>query len=238
MTTPIQDLKKDLYQLEDQKEAEKFKRFFKTSQNEYAYNDKFLGIKSKKLQELAKKYINLSLDELSVIIKSPFHEERKLALTILISKYKKSKSKSDIYNFYIENIKHVNNWDLVDMSAPYLLGNYLFKRDKSLLHKFAKNKSLWIRRISIISTLYFIKQNEFTHTLSICKILLNDKEDLIHKAIGWMLREVGEHNLKEEERFLIENYSKIPRTALRYAIEKFEKNKRLDFLKNKLDLYS
>jgi len=157
-----------------------------------------------------------------------------LALFILVSRYKKSKQeteKKELVDFYLKNRNYVNNWDLVDCSAPYITGNYFFEKDKTLLYGFAKSKNLWEKRIAVISTFWFIKNNSFNDSLKIAEILLNDKHDLIHKAVGWMLREIGNRDRNVEKKFLDKHVTKMPRTMLRYAIEKFPEKERLYYLK-------
>ena len=170
------------------------------------------------------------------LLSSKIHEERMLALLIVIKKFTSGDetSKTKIYQFYMRNIKYINNWDLVDLSAPHIVGAYLIKRSKKELHGLATSNNLWERRIAIIATFYFIKSNQFSETIKISKMLLADKEDLIHKAVGWMLREVGKRDMKTEEEFLKTHYKKMPRTMLRYAIEKFPEDKRQQYLKGKI----
>jgi 3-methyladenine DNA glycosylase AlkD len=170
---------------------------------------------------------------LKSLLNSKIHEERLIAAFILVDQYKRGdeKKKKIIFNFYLKNRKGINNWDLVDLSAPKIVGAYLIDREKDLLYKFANSKDLWEKRISIISTQAFIREHFFEDTLNISKILLNDKHDLIHKAVGWMLREVGNRDMETEEEFLKKFYKKMPRTMLRYAIEKFPEQKRINYLK-------
>jgi 3-methyladenine DNA glycosylase AlkD len=207
--------------------------FFKTGKGEYGEGDIFIGVKVPETRSVAKQYLAISLKEVLKLIKSPIHEERLLALVILAEKFKRAASENDkknIFNAYIKNTKFINNWDLVDLSAPCIVGPYLENKDRGLLYEFAKSTDLWKRRIAIISTFHFIRDHEFDDTLKISEIFLNDKEDLIHKAVGWMLREVGKRDLKTEEAFLRKHYKKMPRTMLRYAIERFEESKRKTFL--------
>ena len=226
-------IKKDLNKLGTKKRAEASAWFFKTGKGEYGEGDVFLGITVPEQRKIAKKYFNLSLNNLKILISSKIHEYRLISLFILINKYKKSdnKDKKKIFNFYLKNTKCINNWDLVDISAPNIVGDYLLSKDKKILYKLAKSKNLWERRISIISTFRFIRENQFKDTLKISEILLNDEHDLIHKAVGWMLREIGKRDQKIEEKFLKKYYKTMPRTMLRYAIEKFEENKRKSYLK-------
>ena len=226
----LNNLKQGLEKLANKEKAVILQRFFKTRKGEYGYGDLFLGITVPEQRRIAKRYSHLSLDDLQNLLSSKIHEYRLVALMILIEKYKKE-DKKEIINFYLRNTKNINNWDLVDLSSHKILGDYLLNKDKNLLYNLAKSNDLWEKRISIISTACFIKNNKFEDTLRISEILLNDKHDLIHKAVGWMLREVGKRNLKIEEDFLKKYYKKMPRTMLRYAIEKFNKNKREFYLR-------
>jgi 3-methyladenine DNA glycosylase AlkD len=211
-------------------------RFFKTGKGEYGEGDKFLGIRVPVLRKLAGKYREIAIDEVSHLLKSQFHEERLLALFMLIDIFKvaREKDKKKIYTLYLDSTKFINNWDLVDCSAEHIVGAYLQAIDKKLLYNLAKSSSLWKRRISIMSTFHFIKHNKFTDTLKIAKILLHDEEDLIHKAVGWMLREIGKRDSEVEERFLNKHYKSMPRTMLRYAIEKFPEEKRKSYLRGEI----
>jgi len=202
-----------------------FLRFFKTGKGEYGEGDVFLGITVPLQRSIAKKYLDLNLKDVQDLLSSKIHEHRLVSLLILIFKYKKADEleKKEIVDFYLKNTKNINNWDLVDLSAGYIVGDYLFqfKKDTSVLYKLAKSKNLWERRIAIMSTFAYIKNDHFKDVLSISEILLNDPHDLIHKAVGWMLREIGKRNKKVEVNFLNKHYREMPRTMLRYAIEKF-----------------
>jgi 3-methyladenine DNA glycosylase AlkD len=212
--------------------------FFKTGKGEYGYGDIFLGITAPDLRGIAKKFSQeISLQELTELIRSPIHEVRLCALIILVNKYKKEDS-DKIYRYYLKHLNSVNNWDLVDTSAPHIVGDYLNKNpEKSkILLEFSRSENLWIRRISIVSTLAFIKNNEFNKTLEIAKLLLSDDHDLIHKAVGWMLREIYKRDEVLIKRFLRQNYAQIPRTTLRYAIERMDKEERLLYLKGNFDV--
>ncbi len=229
----LSDLIKDIQILANPQKAKTFLRFFKTGKGEYGEGDKFLGLTVPSQRLIAKKYKEMELEHIEKVLSSPFHEYRLIALMILIYKFKKAdeKDKKIIFDLYLKNTKYINNWDLVDLSAPNIVGNYLLDRDRNILYKLAKSDCLWEKRIAIISTYAFIRNSQFNETLEISKILLNDKHDLIHKAVGWMLREIGKRNVGAEKMFLKENYQQIPRTALRYAIEKFPEDLRLAFLK-------
>jgi 3-methyladenine DNA glycosylase AlkD len=237
---PLSRLKKELKELSNPKQAKILQRFFKTDKGEYGEGDIFLGIKVPIQRKVAVKFQNLSLKNIEKLFESKIHEHRMIALFILIKKYEKGgkQEKKIIFNFYLKNIKNINNWDLVDLSAPKIVGDYLFIKLKErkiiaphILYKLAKSNNLWKKRVAIISTWTFIKNNEFSETLKISKIFIADKRDLIHKAVGWMLREVGKKDQKTEEKFLKKYYLKMPRTMLRYAIERFDENKRKFYLK-------
>ncbi len=216
----------DLQKLEDIEKKKILQRFFKTGIGEYGEGDVFLGITVPKQRIVAAKHKDLELKDIQKLLDSKVHEHRLTGLFILVSKFKKTKDKA-IVDFYIRNAKKVNNWDLVDSSADSILGDYLFDKDKSVLISLAKSTNLWERRISIISTYSFIKKGDAEWTFKISEILINDKEDLIQKAVGWMLREVGKRVSEEkEEIFLKRYYKKMPRTMLRYAIERFDDKKR------------
>ena len=228
------EIKKELQKLSNPKQAELLQRFFKTGRGEYGEGDIFLGIKVPEQRKVAKRHPNLSLREIQELLLSKVHEHRLTSLFILIDKYKKSdeKGKKEIFNFYLKNTRNINNWDLIDLSAPKIVGNYLLDKPRKILYKLAKSKNLWERRISILSTAAFIVNEEYRDTLKISGILLNDKHDLIHKGVGWMLREVGKRVSQEkEEEFLKKHYKKMPRTMLRYAIERFSESKRKVYMR-------
>ncbi len=223
-------LKKELNSLRNKNQAAILQGFFKTGKGQYGEGDIFLGIKVPIQRKVSNNY-DLELDELQELLNSKVHEYRLCALFILIDKYKNSNNKKIIFDFYLNNSKNINNWDLVDLSAPNIPGNYLLDKDRSILYGLAKSDNLWGKRISIISTFAFIRNNDFNDCLKISELLLNDKHDLIHKAVGWMLREIGKRNQDTEEEFLKEHYKTMPRTMLRYAIEKFSENKRKFYLR-------
>ena len=183
--------------------AAQSQRFFKTGKGEYGEGDTFLGIRVPVLREQAKQFSGMALQEVRLLLTSPFHEERLCALLILVQKFSKGdeKEKVAIYRLYVNNMKYINNWDLVDSSAPQVVGAYLADKDKEPLYMFSQSKSLWERRMAIMATFCFIKKNQFKEALSLSKRLLNDKEDLIQKAVGWMLREIGKRNLATEKLF-------------------------------------
>jgi 3-methyladenine DNA glycosylase AlkD len=228
----LDQLKRDLAQLQDSERARNLSWFFKTGKGQYGEGDIFLGIPVPEQRKVAKKYVDLPLEDLQELLDSKIHEHRFTSLVILISKYQKAKDsgKKEIFDFYLRNTKKVNNWDLVDLSAPRIVGDYLLNRERSILYKLAKSDSLWERRISILSTFKFIDNNNFEDALNISELLLNDKHDLIHKAVGWALREIGKKDQNVEEQFLAKHYLHMPRTMLRYAIEKFDEQKRKKYL--------
>ncbi|WP_231555722.1 DNA alkylation repair protein [Rickettsia hoogstraalii] len=207
--------------------------FFKTKEGEYGEHDRFIGVTVPILRKIAKSYYNLDVGDLSRLITSEFNEERFLALAILIMQYQKAQDKEFFYNFYLNNIKYVNNWNLVDASAHHVVGAYLWDKEKDYLFTLTKSEILWERRIAIVATWYFIKNNQLDTTFEIAKLLLNDKHDLMHKAIGWMLREAGKKDEKQLIDFLDRYISQMPRTAVRYAIEKFPEEVRKNILQKK-----
>jgi 3-methyladenine DNA glycosylase AlkD len=231
-----QKIKKQLKQLANKEKAEVLQRFFKTGPGEYGEGDVFIGVKVPDLRNVAKDFQDIATDDVIVLIQSAIHEERLLALLIMILKYSKGNEtvKKNIYRLYLEKTEFINSWDLVDVSAHHIVGNYLMDKNKAPLYRLSKSEDLWERRIAILATFHFIKQGKYEETLDIAKILLTDREDLIHKAVGWMLREIGKKDMITEETFLKLHYKKMPRTMLRYAIEKFPEPKRQKYLKGKI----
>jgi 3-methyladenine DNA glycosylase AlkD len=231
----LSKLKYDLKRISNKQQAKVLQGFFKTGPGEYAQGDIFLGVKVPMLRSLAKRYQILTFNETLQLLKSPIHEERFLSLLIFISKYRKAgwPEKERIYKAYLKHSRYINNWDLVDATAKHIVGDFLADKKKGVLYKLAKSDSLWERRIAILSTFHFIENNDFIETLKIAKILIADSHDLIHKAVGWMLREVGKRSLDSEERFLNKYYQIMPRTMLRYAIERFGQSRRLAYLRSK-----
>lgn len=229
------EIRQRLQQLADPAKAAILQRFFKTAPGQYGAGDIFLGIKAPVLKALVKEYQNISVAEAEELLHSEIHEERALALQFWVRLYtqKNPDHKELIYQRYLANTDWINNWDLVDVTAPHIVGHYLFQRERKILFRLAKSGSLWERRISIIATQYFIRQHDFADTLKIAALLVNDQADLIHKAVGWMLREVGARDLPPEEEFLEKYYQQMPRTMLRYAIEKFPEVKRKFWLNRK-----
>ena len=208
-------------------------RFFKTGKGEYGEGDVFIGLTVPQCREIAEKFLHLSLDEIKEHLASAVHEERLIAIMILVAKYNKEiKDRKKIFAFYLGNLQYVNNWDLVDSSADKIVGRFLFeeKADKKILSELADSQIIWERRVAIVSTFYFIKQKEFVLTFKMCELLMKDKHDLIHKACGWMLREVGKKDEKVLKVFLKRHYMKMPRTMLRYSIERFPEKERKRYL--------
>jgi 3-methyladenine DNA glycosylase AlkD len=230
------DIQRKLRKLEDRGKGRFLQKFFKTGRGEYGEGDLFLGIRVSEVRKLAGQWRDLPLREALRLLNSSFHEERLLALLILEGGYARGdeSAKKAIYEAYLDNLKSINSWDLVDISAPSIVGGYLFDKSKQPLYRMTKSKNLWERRISVMSTFYSIRRNQFTQTLKICRMLLADEEDLIHKAVGWMLREVGKRDLPAEENFLKKHYRRMPRTMLRYAVERFPETKRRRYLDGRI----
>jgi len=232
----LNQLIKELKSQANPKQAEILQRFFKTGKGQYGEGDIFLGIKVPVQRQIVKKYTELNLEDIQKLLNSKIHEERLVGILILVSKYKKTdeKGKKDIFGFYLKNTKNINNWDLVDLSAPNIVGNFLLDEDRKIIYELAQSNDLWKKRIAIISTFTFIRKEQFQDTLEISEILLKDTHDLIHKAVGWMLREVGKRNQQVLEDFLKKHYKKMPRTTLRYSIERFDEDKRKNYLKGEI----
>jgi 3-methyladenine DNA glycosylase AlkD len=230
-------VQRELESLADPGHAAILQGFFKTGPGEYGEGDRFRGLRVPVLRKLAKKFCDLSPAATVNLLQSAFHEDRLLALLILIQRYYAGGTalQSEIHHLYLKYRGYVNNWDLVDASAPHLLGHYLRDRPKDLLRQLAASRVLWERRMAIIATLDFIKQGDYDETLSVARLLLGDREDLIHKAVGWMLREVGKREAAVAEAFLQAHYRQMPRTMLRYAIEKFPEARRQAYLKGTVD---
>lgn len=197
--------------------------------------DTFLGVRAEVINKIAKEFTHLEFADLTILVESDVHEERSLGNAILCRKYQKASEhqKEEIFNFYIQNRHQIRDWNGVDDSAPYIVGPYLLEKDKSLLYQLARSTIIWDRRIAIVTTWWFIRNNRFEETLCLAQLLLDDKEDLIHKAVGWMLREVGKRDATSLQQFLDKNHQNMPRTMLRYAIEKFSADKRKEYLTKK-----
>jgi 3-methyladenine DNA glycosylase AlkD len=230
------DVQKELRSKANKKQAENLQRFFKTKDGEYGAGDIFAGLKVPQVRLIAKKYKKLSLKEIEKLLHSKIHEERQCALFILNQQFAAGDEvlRRAIFKLYLYNARFVNNWDLVDGSAPYIAGPFLFSQPLKVARQtlvcLAKSTNLWERRISILATFYFIKNKRFAESLRLAELLINDKYDLMHKAVGWMLREIGNRDRLVEEGFLKKHFRKMPRTMLRYAIEKFSEPLRKKYL--------
>jgi 3-methyladenine DNA glycosylase AlkD len=225
----LRQLKSELRQQARPARAAILQSFFKNGPGEYGEGDRFIGLTVPQVRTLAKRYRDLSLADTRQLLRSPIHEERLLALIILVEKYRRADEagRQRIHELYLRSTRYINNWDLVDTSAEHIVG----PQPGAPFLRLAKSRSLWERRIAIIATFHFIKRGEFAPTLRIARQLLRDREDLIHKAVGWMLREVGKRDLPAEKTFLRKHYRQMPRTMLRYAIERFPESKRQSYLR-------
>lgn len=237
----MEDLEKELKKYSNKEKAQLLQRFFKTGKGDYGEGDIFLGIVVPNLRKISKAFWkNVSMENIQELLNSRVHEKRLIGLFMLIEKYKEAKKDKnkekirEIFNFYLANTKNINNWDLVDLSAPNILGDYLLDKERKVLYELVKSNNLWEKRISILSTFTFIRNKDFKDSLKLAEILIQDKHDLIHKAVGWMLREIGKRNQDIEENFLKKYYKTMPRTMLRYAIEKFDEEKRQKYLKGQI----
>jgi len=228
-----QDLKREVLSLSNKQRADFVQKYFKCGAGQYGEGDIFAGLSTSDVRKIASKYRGLTVTDIERALQEEVHEMRSVALVIMAAQYRlaPATNKKKYFDMYLGNTRYINNWDLVDISAPYIIGDYLLKKDRGILYTLAKSSSLWERRIAIISTFAFIKNGEAADTLNIAGLLLDDDQDLIHKAAGWMLREVGKRvNQKVLEQFLDEFAPSMPRTMLRYAIEKFPENKRKYYL--------
>lgn len=229
----IQELEKKIKEKANPKKAKDLQRFFKTGKGHYGEGDVFLGISVPEQRKIAKEFKDISLEEIENLLDSEIHEKRLIGLLILIEQFKKAddKTKNEIFKLYLKkaNENKVNNWDLVDLSAHQIVGKYLLDKERRILYELTKG-NLWEKRISVISTFAFIKNKEFNDSLKIAEILLNEEHDLMHKAVGWMLREIGKKDVMVLEEFLKKHCKQMPRTMLRYAIEKFDEEKRKKYL--------
>jgi len=228
----LQKIKQDLQKGANPEKAKIYQRFFKTGPGQYGEGDKFLGLTMPEQRVIAKKYINLPLEYISKLLQSQYHEHRMTALVILTYKYPKADEtlKKEIYEFYIKSYDKINNWDLVDVTAPRIVGEYLSDKDRTILYDFANSNHLWKKRIAIISTFTFIRKKDFQDTIKISEILLKDTHDLIHKAVGWMLREMGKKDEIQLTNFLDKHHKTMPRTMLRYSLEKLSEAQRKHYM--------
>lgn len=232
MTASLSRLKRDLKRHANSEKAAFFPRFFRAGKGEYGEGDKFLGVTVPHCRAVAKLHRDLSLKDVTLLLASPWHEERLTALFILVDHYRKGDDdiRAEVFACYWKNRARVNNWDLVDSSAPHIVGTHLMTRSRKPLHQLARARSLWDRRIAIIATQTFIRVGDLDETFALARVLLNDDHDLIHKAVGWMLREAGKKDPKRLEHFLDEHCTHMPRTMLRYAIEKLPPARRKFYL--------
>lgn len=227
------EIRSRLQGLGDQERARAVQRFFKTAPGEYGEGDLFVGLCVPEIRKLAKEYQALPFSEITPLLQDPIHEVRLLALLILVRAYQRAEAslQERIYGLYLQNTRFINNWDLVDTSAEHIVGAHLRYRSRAPLHAMAVSSLLWDRRIAIMATFHYLKCGDFTETLRIAERLLEDPEDLIHKAVGWMLREIGKRDQPTEEGFLKRHYPTMPRTMIRYAIEKFPEPLRQRYLR-------
>ncbi|MCI0716372.1 MAG: DNA alkylation repair protein [Chlorobi bacterium] len=211
-------------------DLKKLSRYFKTGKGEYGEGDKFIGVRMGTVFKFSQEFIEMPPGEIEKMLKSPIHEIRAAALSVMSKQARRKKTpenrRKELFELYLSRHQKINNWDLVDVSCVYVVGGYLFDKPRSILYNLAKSKNLWERRTSIVSTAYFIKRGDLDDTYKIAKMLLNDKEDLIHKATGWLLRYAGDRNFHRLTGFLDNHAATMPRTALRYALEHFDKNER------------
>jgi 3-methyladenine DNA glycosylase AlkD len=232
----VPTIRKRMQELADPAIAEHSQRFFKTGPGQYGEGDQFLGIRVPVVRQVAKPARDLDQESVIKLLRSQWHEERLLALVILTLQFEKGPEarQRQIYELYLDNTEHINNWDLVDVSAHKIVGAWLVRRPRGVLKKLARSPSLWERRIAMMSTYAFIRQDDFADALHIAEMLLEDDHDLIHKVSGWMLREIGNRDRVVEEEFLQDHYRRMPRTMLRYAIEKFPEELRLRYLRGEV----
>jgi 3-methyladenine DNA glycosylase AlkD len=226
-----------LHRLGDPAAAAQSQRFFKTGPGEYGQGDRFLGIRVPVIRKYVREVRHIELDDALELLRSPLHEARLLALLVLVDKYSRAKTPAGqraVYRAYLDHTQWINNWDLVDSSAEHVIGAHLFDKDRRPIYRLVRSKSLWERRIAVLATFHFIKREQYDDTLAVAERLLDDPEDLIHKAAGWMLREVGNRDRPAEERFLRKHYRRMPRTMLRYAIEKFPEKVRRAYLRGEV----
>jgi 3-methyladenine DNA glycosylase AlkD len=225
----------ELQSVANEAKAKHLQRFFKTGAGQYGEGDVFLGIVVPVTRSIAKANLHTPLPELDILIKSKYHEARLCAILIVTERCKKTtgKERNELYQFYLNHTNYVNNWDLVDLSCPTVAGEYLVDKERGILYEMAEKQHLWEQRIAIVSTFAFIRRNDFGDTFALSKKLINHPHDLIHKAVGWMLREVGKRDREILTDFLEDYATRLPRTALRYAIEHYSEPERQYFLKKK-----
>lgn len=231
------DIVQELQALGNPEKAQHLSHFFKTGKGQYGEGDLFMGITVPEQRAIAKKYLSAPLETLEELVVSPFHEQRLTALLILVYKYQKSKSETEKENyirFYLGHTPYINNWDLVDLTCYPLLGDWLSQRERSLLYQLAESKSLWEQRIAMVSCMHFVRRGDFEDCLAIADLLLHHSHDLIHKAVGWLLRETGKKDPATLKEFLRTRYRHMPRTMLRYAIERFPEEERKKYLKSQI----
>lgn len=225
-----------LRQKENPERSELLEKYFKAVPGQYGEGDIFFGLYVPEVRAIAKRYLHLTTAQSEELLHSPIHEARLAALIILVMQYKEARAAgidevcNDIFDTYIHNTKWINNWDLVDTSAPHIVGAHLEEEDRGILRQLAVSKNLWERRIAIIATHYFISREDYTDTLQIAEMLLHDNHDLIHKAVGWSLREVGKKEIEVLTGFLDKYAHEMPRTMLRYAIERLESDQRKRYM--------
>jgi len=230
-------IEKEIEEHKNEKKAELLQRFFKTGKGEYGEGDIFYGIMVPIQREIVKQFSDLSFNDLQTLLNTKIHEKRLIALLILVKQFEKAnkikdeKKQKEIFEFYLKNVRNINNWDLVDLSAPRICGIYLLDKDKSILYKLASSNNLWEKRISILSTFWFIKENKFEDAIKLAELFLKEKHDLMHKAVGWMLREIGKKDKQVLINFLNKHYKNMPRTMLRYSLERLSEKEKKFYMK-------
>lgn len=237
MTLPsADDARARLHALASPEHAATLQRYFKTGKGQYADGDRFIGVRVPAIRSLVRELTMLPLGDVKKLLTSKIHEERLLALLVMVRQYQRGGEglRQRLFEMYLANTRHINNWDLVDTSAEHIIGAHIADGDRSVLERLARSESLWERRMAALATFHFIRKGDFGDTLRIAEMLLDDDEDLIHKGVGWMLREVGQRDRAREERFLRVHYRRMPRTMLRYAIEKFPEELRMGYLRGEV----
>jgi 3-methyladenine DNA glycosylase AlkD len=231
----VRGVRRDIRRVASPARAKINRWFFKTGPGQYGEGDRFLGVTVPALRQLARQYQGLSPNDVIQLLKSPWHEERLLALLILVRQYAygDDRGRRKIHQLYLRHTRWINNWDLVDVSASQLVGAHLADGDRRLLRRLARSRSLWERRIAMVATYHYIRRSDFADALAVAGLLVDDTHDLIHKAVGWMLREVGKRDRRVEERFLRKHAARMPRTMLRYAVERFPERLRVRYLEQR-----